>query len=293
MKLGRSEHCHHGLRSQRESQAAPTIFSMAPYEVEEESRSIPLAIAERATTVGEIADMSASDAGLFLLKAMHDSRPDDWSTGNMGAHAMASIEHSRAGARPSSSISRIKAIVVDFIADGMSWLISAGLVGPSAAQSGSSSEWRITSAGREALEHGTTTHVEATRRLHVDLHPALQGATRMNFERGELAAAVQIAMKEVEISLRAASGLPARVSGKALASEALKVGGPFRLTAETPDESDGFMYLFMGAAAALRNPNSHRTIEYTDPTEAADIIHLADLLLRVIEREKTLRLEAG
>lgn len=265
---------------------------MAREDIDDESRAITLSIAEKATTVGAIVDMSASEAGIFLLKAISESRLNDWSTGNMGAHAMASIDIPRVGGRPSRGIDGIKGIVVGFIADGMGWLISAGLVGPSAAQSGSSSEWRVTSAGREALAHGTTAHVEATRRLHVDLHPALQGATRMNFERGELAAAVQIAMKEVEVSLRTASGLPARLSGKALASEALKVGGPLRIAGETPDESDGFMYLFMGAAAALRNPNSHRTIEYTDPTEAADIIHLADLLLRVIERERKARAEA-
>jgi len=108
----------------------------------------------------------------------------------------------------------------------------------------------------------------------------------MNLERGELAAAVQIAMKEVEVSLRSTSGLPAGLSGKALASEVLRDGGPFRIAGETPAEQGGFMFLFMGAASALRNPHSHRTIEYTDPTEAADIVHLADLLLRVIEREK-------
>ena len=105
---------------------------------------------------------------------------------------------------------------------------------------------------------------------------------------GELAAAVQIAMKDGEVSLRAASGRPAGVPGKALPSRDLKACGPHRVAGEMPDESDGLMCLPMGAAAALRNPNRRPTIEYTDPTEAADIIHLADLLLRVIQRENAL-----
>ena len=63
----------------------------------------------------------------------------------MGAHAHASMNVPRMGGafRP---LADLTVVVSDVIADGMGWLISSGLVGPSAMQSGSSAEWRITSA---------------------------------------------------------------------------------------------------------------------------------------------------
>lgn len=48
---------------------------------------------------------------------------------------------------------------------------------------------------------------------------------------------------------------------------------------------EGFMHLFLGAMTAFKNPSSHRVVEYEDPAEAADLVHLADLLLRILDRE--------
>lgn len=259
-------------------------------EIDDADRSLIVDMAGAPITVGEMLQLSASELGMRLLRGMVVSGRD-WSAPNIRAFAEASLatQVSRKHGSITRDVSALTQVIVNSIADGMGWLISNGLIGPASAQSRSGDEWIPTKAGRDADALGSTAHVDATRRLHVDLHPRLQGAARMNFERGEYAAAVLIAMKEVEISLRAASGLPANLTGKVLAQEALKDGGPFRISGETPDEQTGFLLLFQGAFAAFRNPAGHRAVEYDEPADAANILHFADELLRIIDREQRSR----
>jgi hypothetical protein len=43
------------------------------------------------------------------------------------------------------------------------------------------------------------------------------------------------------------------------------------------------MALFWGAIGVFKNPPSHRQVNYQDPTQAAEVILLADLLLRMLD----------
>jgi len=49
-------------------------------------------------------------------------------------------------------------------------------------------------------------------------------------------------------------------------------------------ESEAIMALFRGAIGVFKNPSSHRQVEFDDPTEASEVILLADLLLRMLDR---------
>lgn len=135
-------------------------------------------------------------------------------------------------------------------------------------------------------------NAQAGQRLHVGLHPDLQSAARSNFEDGEYHVAVFAAMHTVDVALREAAGFGAEKYGDGLVTQALRHDGPFAITASTPSETEAFLQLFKGAIGAFKNPASHRVVEYDEPAEAADIIHLADLLLRIIDRERARR-EAG
>ena len=49
-------------------------------------------------------------------------------------------------------------------------------------------------------------------------------------------------------------------------------------------EQVAIMNLFSGSIGTFKNPSSHRQVDYTDPTEASEVVLLADLLMRMLDR---------
>ncbi|MEU8501457.1 MULTISPECIES: TIGR02391 family protein [Streptomyces] len=51
-----------------------------------------------------------------------------------------------------------------------------------------------------------------------------------------------------------------------------------------PGEAVALMELFKGAFGTFKNPASHRRVDFADPTEAAEVVLLADLLMRLLDK---------
>ena len=116
------------------------------------------------------------------------------------------------------------------------------------------------------------------------LHPKIADPVWRAFMRGEFDVAAFQAMKALEVSVRAASGLGDNLIGVKLMREAFasEAGSLTDMNAEG-GERVGRMELFAGAIASYKNPHSHRDVNLDNPSEAIEIILLANHLLRIVD----------
>ncbi|HEX3722372.1 MAG TPA: TIGR02391 family protein, partial [Nitrolancea sp.] len=126
--------------------------------------------------------------------------------------------------------------------------------------------------------------VRAAERLDYELHPLIERRVRRQFLLGECEQAVFVAMKAVEVRVRALAELGDDVVGVGLMTQAFRGGGPLTDPEAVPGEQVGTMNLFQGAYAVLRNPAGHRDVDYDDVTEASEAIATASLLMRILDR---------
>jgi uncharacterized protein (TIGR02391 family) len=116
------------------------------------------------------------------------------------------------------------------------------------------------------------------------LHERFADRVWSSFIRGEYDAAVFQAMKAVEVYVRDASGLDNSFLGVKLMTEAFKPeGGVLTDAAAEGGERTARMQLYCGAIGSYKNPNSHRDVNMDDPTEAVEIILLANHLMKIVD----------
>lgn len=163
------------------------------------------------------------------------------------------------------------------------WLIHHGLLTADVTQSGDF--WMPSRLGLDvARDVQGLARMRASARLDVDLHPSIAGRIGSQFLLGEYELAAFAAMRQVEIRVRELAGASDSDLGVKLMTAAFKTGGPLHDATIDPGESESLMALFRGAIGTFKNPSSHREVDFADPTEASEIVLLADLLLRMLDR---------
>lgn len=170
------------------------------------------------------------------------------------------------------------------------WCIARGLV--TADLQKGTDRWAISRLGqRIAAEREPLTHLRSLALLETELHPRIAETARSLFVQGHYELAAFEAMKQVEIRVREMSGAGEGDIGVGLMREAFKPHkdkdgsiGPLTDPAQEKGEQEATSALYAGAIGVIKNPTSHRQVEYDDPTEASEAVLLADLLLRILDR---------
>lgn len=169
-------------------------------------------------------------------------------------------------------------------AEALNWLISKNLVAHPSPDDPRAGTIFVTRLGKSVLQSGLD-GIKAFERLDFKLHPRL-GRVKSQFLLGEYELAAFAAMREVEIRVRELSGASSSLIGVKLMRESFREGGRLFNSDLDPGERVGLMELFAGAIGTFKNPPSHRQVNYTDLTEVSEVVLLADLLMRLLDRAK-------
>lgn len=125
------------------------------------------------------------------------------------------------------------------------------------------------------------------------LHLSIREDVWSLYHRRKFDTAVFEAMKAVEVAVRDAANFGDEMVGVKLVRAAFapfngSQSGPLTDLMVEYAEQEARAHLFAGAVGAFKNPHSHRNVNLSDPEEAAEIIWLANHLLRIVDYRKKL-----
>jgi uncharacterized protein (TIGR02391 family) len=217
-------------------------------------------------TADEMTAMPTDALGLLVLRDYVDAK--QWNEGNWLGLAAEKVGHDDR---------RLKRL-----ADAWAWIRSEALVSRTPNQS-TPDAVTVSQLGLEALVNGLG-KLRAMRRLPGQLHPALGWQVRRQFLIGEYDLGVLAAFRMVETSVRTAGEFADVDVGVSLMNRAFnKDHGVLRDPSLSDAEQEAMRALFAGSIGLFRNPVAHREVNYDDPTLAAELVCLADLLLRILD----------
>lgn len=121
----------------------------------------------------------------------------------------------------------------------------------------------------------------------LELHSAIERAAGKLYRGGHYANAIEDSVKALNALVRLNSGIDDR-DGTALMEYVFSPRDPILKFNDLADESDkneqkGFMMMFSGAVAGLRNPRAHKLIK-DDPGTALEFIAFVSLLANLADR---------
>lgn len=123
---------------------------------------------------------------------------------------------------------------------------------------------------------------------NLDLHPEIARAASDLYRDGHYANAIEDAVKALNGLVRMRSG--EALDGTPLMQKVFSPNAPILRFNQLADQSDkdeqqGFMMMFTGAVAGLRNPRAHKLIK-DDPERALEFIAFVSLLAKLLDGAK-------
>lgn len=219
-------------------------------------------------TADEVVRMPLDALALRILRDVNET--DEWNSYNW------------MNSRQQSPEFRQRPDALRAFEEAWAWLRAKALVAHNPTQTHEAAIF-ITRRGRKALDEGLAL-TRAEERLDVDPHPRIAERVRSQFLLGEYELAALAAFREVEIRVRALGGFGDEVYGLDLMRKAFGPNGPLSDPQVPESERGALRELFSGAYGAFRNPASHRTFDLGDVTMASEVVLVADLLLRMLDR---------
>jgi uncharacterized protein (TIGR02391 family) len=119
----------------------------------------------------------------------------------------------------------------------------------------------------------------------LDLHAEIARAASKLFQDGHYASAIEDAVKALNALVRLRSGV--ELDGANLMQKVFSPKNPILRFNDLADDNDrdeqrGFMMMFEGAVAGLRNPRAHKLIK-DDPERALEFIAFVSLLAKLLD----------
>jgi uncharacterized protein (TIGR02391 family) len=123
---------------------------------------------------------------------------------------------------------------------------------------------------------------------NLDLHQEISRAASDLYQDGHYANAIEDAVKALNALVRMRSGV--ELDGSTLMERVFAPKNPILRFNDLADQSDqdeqkGFMMMFSGAVAGLRNPRAHKLIK-DDPERALEFIAYVSLLAKLLDGAK-------
>jgi len=216
--------------------------------------------------------LQPEELGGYVLAALNSERYQRWNPRNWTNFALEDY-----GSRKTSAMELA-------LMEAWWWLQRAGMLAPYFATSDDT--YFVTRRGKQVVQASDLTALHKADLLPAStVHPVLIQKVRPAFLRGDYDVAVFQSFKEVEVSVREASGLTDCLGVDLMRKAFDAKAGPLTDSELPIAEREAVAHLFAGAIGSQKNPHSHRNVSVS-AIEAVELIMLASRLLRIVEARR-------